>query len=234
MILELFFKELNQAKIWNRGSAPNTCKDIFVNHIGTNAREADAERRIQGIIPDIQYNKSQDFDTSSTLGDVKTFSPCIEYINVYNNRKPVDVRAARVQRDYINKAKEIDRIHNNIPIGQEGPVENHMKSFNNGIIDGLVVGPFGECSQQVHALRDLIVERKVNYLHEHLDIDKTQIRSKIRKAMCKSWGLFFASGWARLLVERIQIFYAPVEQVTSDNSHLSPEESSMAFNLPFV
>lgn len=232
MILDLFFKELNTAKIWNRGSAPNTCKDIFIQHIRRNIEDND-ERNIQGIIPDIQYNKSQDLNTSSTLGDVKTLSPCLDYINTYGNRKPVDNRADQVQNDYINKAKRLDRTHNGVIAGDQGPVETHLRSFNNGMVDGLVVGPFGECSRQIHALRDLIAERKANYVSHHVDIDNAQILSKFKKSMSKSWGLFFASGWARLLLERLQLFYARARQNPPD-LELPPEESNMAFNLLFV
>ncbi len=148
----------------------------------------------------------------------------------------MEVRADRVQRDYLNKAKHIDRIYNNVSEGEEGPVERHMKTFNNGIIDGFVVGPFSECSRQVHALRDLIVERKVNYLYQHLDIDSAQIKSnqKFKKSMSKSWGLFFASGWARVLMERIQIFYTNPTEDDSDSTPLSPEESEMACNQPYI
>ena len=232
MILDLLFKELNNAKIWNRGSAPNTCKDIFIQHIRRNIQDNE-ERNIQGIIPDIQYNKSQEIDTSSTLGDVKTLSPCMEYISTYGNRKPVDVRADRVQSDYINKARRLDITHNGINAGELGPVENHLRSYNNGVVDGLVVGPFGECSRQVHALKDLIAERKANFIYHHVDIDNAQILSKFKKSMSKSWGLFFACGWARLLLERLQLFYARARQNPPDLT-LPREESNMAFNLLFV
>lgn len=232
MILDLLFKELTNVKIWNRGSAPNTCKDIFVHHINHNVEDND-QRNIQGMIPDIQYNINQDMDVSSTLGDVKTFSPCIEYINSYGNRKPVDIRADRVQTEYLNKAKSLDIRYNNVQEGMQGPVETHLRSFNNGVVDGLVVGPFGECSNQIHKLRDIIVSRKVNYYAHHLDIDTAQITSKVKKAMCKSWGLYFASAWARLLLERLQLFYARARQIPND-LELPPEESNMAFNLLFV
>ena len=232
MILDLLFKELSNVKIWNRGKSPNTCKDTFVQQIRRNV-EDNEERFIQGMIPDIQYNINQDMDISSTLGDVKTYSPCIEYINSYGNRKPVDIRADRVQADYISKARQLDRNYNNIAVGEQGPVETRLRSYNNGVVDGLVVGPFGECSNQIHKLRDFIAIKKVDHFQHHLDIDNAQIISKVKKAMCKSWGLFFASAWARLLLEILQLFYARARQLPNDID-LPPEESNMAFNLLFV
>ncbi len=232
MILELLFKELSNVKIWNRGKSPATCKDIFLQQIRRNL-EDNEERLIQGMIPDIQYNINQDLDISSTLGDVKTYSPCIEYINSYGNRRPVDIRAERVQAEYITKAKNLDRDYNDVPAGEQGSVETKLRSYNNGVVDGLVVGPFGECSSQIHKLRDIIAMRKVVHFEHHLDIDSAQILSKVKKAMCKSWGLFFASAWARLLLERLQLFYARARQLPND-LELPPEESNMAFNLLFV
>ena len=59
----------------------------------------------------------------------------------------VEKRQEQVHKEYVNKAKAIDR-KNKAP--SPGPALAHLESF--GRVRGLVIGPRGEASSDLHAL----------------------------------------------------------------------------------
>ena len=53
-------------------------------------------------------------------------------------------------KEYNDKAHKIDKTYGNTPENQTGPVETKLNSY--GDLLGLVVGQFGEVSQDLHNL----------------------------------------------------------------------------------
>ena len=78
------------------------------------------------------------------------------------NTKAVDRRAGQLQGEYLNKAREVDRVHVGVPEGQVGPVEQKLVSF--GSLRGLVFGAWGEASEGVHRLVDDLAEERSKFM----------------------------------------------------------------------
>ena len=67
-----------------------------------------------------------------------------------NRDKAVDRRAGLLQAEYVRKVAKVDQQVLGIPRGEVGPLQRKLQSF--GDIMGLVVGAFGEGSQDLHEL----------------------------------------------------------------------------------
>ena len=65
-------------------------------------------------------------------------------------KRAVDIRAEKLQQEYLLKAREADRGHNHTPVGTVGAVERKLVEL--GEVHGIVAGNFGEVSQQTHSL----------------------------------------------------------------------------------
>ena len=70
----------------------------------------------------------------------------------------MDKRARLLQEEYKKKAKDVDRLYGGTIEGT-GPVENKLMQY--GDLQGLVVGAFGEGSEDLHGLVQLLAESKV-------------------------------------------------------------------------
>jgi len=73
--------------------------------------------------------------------------------------RAVDKRSRELPREYLRKARDVDRVYCGIPEGERGPVENHLQQF--GDLRGLVFGAFGEASQDVHKLVQVMAESRL-------------------------------------------------------------------------
>ena len=80
-------------------------------------------------------------------------------------------------KEYRDKAKHIDKTYNSTNENQVGPVQQKLESF--GDLAGLVVGQFGECSQDLHnllrSLADIRVENMARSRGIPLREDKTSL-----------------------------------------------------------
>ena len=77
----------------------------------------------------------------------------------HSKRKVVDVRAERLPKEYKDKAHNIYKLYNGVTEDQIGPLERILQSF--GDLQGLVVGQFAECSQDLHNLLLNFADEKV-------------------------------------------------------------------------
>ena len=68
-------------------------------------------------------------------------------------------RARELQAEYRRKARETDRVYGGVPEGVTGPVERKLNEF--GDLLCLVVGAFGEVSDDLHHLINSLAEAKV-------------------------------------------------------------------------
>ena len=62
----------------------------------------------------------------------------------------MDDRADLLSQEYLNKAKEADRKHNQVPEDTVGPVQRKLLEL--GEVKGIVAGNFREVSEDTHAL----------------------------------------------------------------------------------
>jgi hypothetical protein len=74
-------------------------------------------------------------------------------------KRAVDVRADKLQQEYIVKAREADRVYNHTPVGTIGAVERKLVEL--GEVRGIVAGNFGEVSQDTHSLMASLATSRV-------------------------------------------------------------------------
>ena len=73
--------------------------------------------------------------------------------------KGTDRRAAGLQQLYRKKLIPLDTRYHNTPAGQSGPLVRRLESF--GRLEGLVVGPWGEGSKDLHSLVKTLGDTKL-------------------------------------------------------------------------
>ena len=74
-------------------------------------------------------------------------------------KRAVDIRAGKLQQEYVVKAREADRVHNHTPVGTVGAVERKLVEL--GEVHGIVAGNFGEVSEQTHSLMAFLATSRV-------------------------------------------------------------------------
>ena len=92
------------------------------------------------------------------------FSTCISAgLTWYKSQqKAVDQRAKLIPNSYKNKARNIDNKYHNTAPGHTGPLEQRLQGF--GEIICLVVGQYGEISQDFHDLLNQLASAKAKHI----------------------------------------------------------------------
>ena len=102
-----------------------------------------------------------------------------------------------MQGEYNKKAKAADRLYGGVEEGIVGPVENKLLQY--GDLQGLVVGAFGEGSEDLHKLIQVIAESRVNSVgllrgkkcsDVELGCVVGQVRRMLSSANVRAQGLF--------------------------------------------
>ena len=83
--------------------------------------------------------------------------------------RAVDNRGKLLQGEYQAKAKKADRKYGNNPIGNIGKMEQKLLTF--GRVRGLVVGGWGELSEDFKMLMQVMVDRKKQELEAQTGIE---------------------------------------------------------------
>ena len=153
--------ELNRLMMWS--SMPSTCEvfGLFSHLIpqeGLNRLERGRER--QGMVPDFLIElPSQTGGKTKRLAELKVLNCCPTRYTTGHRAKAVDRRANLLQGEYRKKARDADSICGERNNGEVGPVERKLLQF--GDLVGLVVGAFGEVSEDLHYLIQKLAECKV-------------------------------------------------------------------------
>ena len=88
---------------------------------------------------------------------------------------------------------------------RRGPFSRVLRDYGvQGEVLGLVVGAFGEVSQDVHHLRDVVAEKLVEIHTSYFKIPTNRAKSFVVNLLTRKWGHSIARGWARLLLERLR------------------------------
>ena len=118
----------------------------------------------------------------------------------------LEKRADKIHAEYHAKARKIDVVANglNPEDGGMGPCQAHLNEY--GKIWGLVIGPSGSVSSDVHKLMDEIAkvgaERKWQVMGAR---SQEEARGVIKGAPCRRLGITAARAAARLKIARIGI-----------------------------
>ena len=178
-------------------------------------RDQDANEAVNkcGIIPDIMIRLPTASDARlggySWLADVKTLAPgTLHKSSSKTFASAVEKRQARVKVEYSTHAASLDRKYHNTRSGPgvtAGPFASTLLDFGkDGEVLGLVVGAFGEASQDVHSLRDCIALELAKEYSLFLRTDVNKAHALFTSQLNRKWGHTIARGWARLVVERFQ------------------------------
>ena len=106
-------------------------------------------RARQAIIPDLLIIFPVEHGPSSNqLAEIKVLNAGKTWYS--SNEKAVDKKAKQVPKLYLDKAKKIDRKYLNKEENQIGLLQRRLQSY--GQLQSLVVGQYGEVSQDLHYL----------------------------------------------------------------------------------
>ena len=118
-------------------------------------------REKQGLVPDFLLKmEGGQQGMRDTLAELKFISAGLTYYN--SKEKQVDIRAKGLQQEYVRKCRNIDRKYCGVGQDEVGPLEKHLRGY--GDLMGLVVGQFGEVSQDLHSLISHMVDSKTKFL----------------------------------------------------------------------
>ena len=112
------------------------------------------------MVPDFMIElPSQTEGKARKLAELKVINCCSTRYSPGQRVKAVDRRANLLQGEYRRKTREADRLGGDHVLQEMGPVERKLLQY--GDLVGLVVGAFGEGSEDLHSLVQSLAESKV-------------------------------------------------------------------------
>ena len=111
-------------------------------------------RKVQSIVPDMRISIPEEGNFVPRLHELKIISSSKTRYNPHRQgqeaMKAVDKRANELNAEYIKKARNTDQKYCGTVQGTTGPVETKLGTL--GEVKGVVVGAFGEGSEDLHSL----------------------------------------------------------------------------------
>ena len=118
-------------------------------------------RTRQALVPDFRLALPHPVNgIQRKLAELKVVNSCFSRYQVDSRQKGVDQRAGLLIGEYRRKARNVDRDFVGTPEGTVGPVERRLEEY--GELLGLVVGAWGEGSEDLHNLVQLLAESRVS------------------------------------------------------------------------
>ena len=112
-------------------------------------------------------------------------------------------RAAALPLEYTNKARRFDREYCDSDLGEVGPVEAKLRTFD--AVQGLVFGAWGETSPDVkHLLRHLVDKGVRRHYRAMRALDEDEARAGLTSMLRRRWAMTAVRENARLLLARLQ------------------------------
>ena len=112
------------------------------------------------MVPDFLIEvPSQTGGKSSRLAELKVINCCRSRYTPGERTRAVNKRSNQLQSEYRRKARDADRVYGSHESEHAGPVERKLLQY--GELYGLVVGAFGEGSDDLHELIQILAEKKV-------------------------------------------------------------------------
>jgi hypothetical protein len=222
---------LRQAGIKFLGGGRNnrSCKHVF-SHLMHHFEDADEStaRQLNGIIadlivdftsvassaPDGSSAAESLFDLVKTLCDLKTLACGGAYKNFTASNLndpgtfPVEKRSAKVHKDYLKSARDLDHKFHNTQPGEVGPIEAKLLEYgakdgpNPHAVVGLVLGAFGELSTSCYSLCTAIARVNAARVLSFWEMPPKHALALCKQKILRFWGLTAQRGWARLILDR--------------------------------
>ena len=117
-------------------------------------------RARQGLIPDFRLRLPTPEGTTDSLAELKITNAGVTWYPRGVEGRGTDRRAAGLQGLYRRNLAKYDRQFYDTAQGQQGPLVQRLESY--GKLWGLVVGPWGEGSKDLHALVKILGEERVS------------------------------------------------------------------------
>ena len=111
-------------------------------------------RARQGLIPDFRLRLPTQEGTSDCLAELKVVSAGATWYPRGGQGRGTDRRAGLLQSEYRRKLAKYDQRYHGSAQGQTGPLVRRLEGY--GALWGLVVGPWGDASKDLHKLISLI------------------------------------------------------------------------------
>ena len=115
-------------------------------------------RARQGLVPDFKLRLPTPEGLTYHLAELKFVSAGVSWFPRGVAGKGTDRRANGLSTLYRQKLAPIDTRYHATPLGQTGPLVRRLQSY--GRLEGLVVGPWGECSKDLHNLVKVLGDSK--------------------------------------------------------------------------
>ena len=141
------------------------------------------------------------------LYEMKVVSSCLTRYprNPRPEGRAVDNRSKLLQGEYVAKAKKADRKFGNTPIGEVGRMEQKLLNFQR--VRGLVVGAFGEISEDFKLLMDVMSNQKKQELEAQTGVEnRRSVTAQLASYTSQNrqqLSLICVQAQARLLLDRL-------------------------------
>ena len=133
--------------------------DLIPAHASAQGEDLQWGRARQGLIPDFRLRLPSPGGLTDHLAELKFVGAGVSWFPRGVAGKGTDRRANGLPNLYKNKLVPLDaRFHATLP-GQRGPLVRRLESY--GRVQGLVVGPWGDCSKDLHSLVKVMGESKI-------------------------------------------------------------------------
>ena len=116
-------------------------------------------RARQGLVPDFKIRLPTPEGLTDHLAELKFIGAGVSWFPRGVRGKGTDRRAAGLPNLYKVALQRLDTSHHQTPAGQVGPLVRRLQSY--GKLEGLVVGPWGEGSKDLHSLVKVLAETKL-------------------------------------------------------------------------
>lgn len=122
-------------------------------------------RKVQSIVPDMRISIPEEGNLAKRLHEIKIISSSKTRYTIHREgqeaTRAVDKRAGELNAEYLAKARRTDQTYCGTAQGTVGPVERKLGSL--GRVHGIVVGAFGEGSDDLHSLINHLAVSRVRY-----------------------------------------------------------------------
>jgi hypothetical protein len=162
-------------------------------------------RKRQGLVPDLMAECRADSEAPAraTLLELKTLHyGSSTYPNSEEQGHAVARRAAAIEREYLGKARHLDRRWLDTAEGHQGPIEVKLRGF--GGVRGLVFGAWAEASPDVDWFLSQLAESGSVCHRSALESPSTDdAKAAITWILQRRWGMAAVRANARLLLGRL-------------------------------
>jgi len=161
-------------------------------------------RKRQGLVPDFMFTVAIDGPERELLFELKTLHAGPSTYGGSTHRGEAVARRARVlPAEYARKARGVDQCFCGTPIGNIGPVEAKLRTYDP--VRGLVFGAFGEASPDVERLLSVFCRTGAMQHWRHMRVaGPSEAQGILAWMLRRRWGMTALREAARLKLERLQ------------------------------